>query len=185
MTFSERTLIPHNSSEGRVAMNYENEFKIFASAIRSLEGATESDMASELFQAIGAGRAIVDGLKTLTTYADEVKDISKRGEFMRIIGELSLNLAETQIKLSDRIREIDDLREQITNLQKENESLKDPKTKLTVRDGAYYGQDDDGPFCTGCYDNNGKLIRITDITDAFMPMGKYRCPICKSYSGRN
>ena len=166
-------------------MNYEREFEVFAAQVRSLERTIGSDMASELFQAIGAGKAVVDGLRTLATYADEVKDISKRGEFMRIIGELSLSLAETQIKLSDRIREIDELKEQITNLQKENESLKDPKTKLIVRDGAYYGQGDDGPFCTGCYDNNGKLIRITDMTDAFMSLGKYRCPICKSYSGRN
>ena len=38
-------------------MNYENEFEIFAFVIRSLERNTESDLASELFQAIGAGRA--------------------------------------------------------------------------------------------------------------------------------
>ena len=166
-------------------MNYEREFEVFAAQVRSLERTIGSDMASELFQAIGAGMAIVDGLKTLATYADEVKDISKRGEFMRIIGELSLNLAETQIKLSDRIREIDELKEQASNLQKEIEKLKDPDTKLTIKGGLYYGSDNDGPFCTGCYDNNGKLIRITDMTDAFMSLGKYRCPICKSYSGRN
>ena len=66
-------------------------------------------MASEFFQAIGTAKAVADGLKTLGSYVDEVKDISKRGEFMRIIGELNFNLAETQIKLSEKIREIDAL----------------------------------------------------------------------------
>lgn len=164
-------------------MNYEHEFEIFASVIRSLERTTGDDMASELFQAISAGKSVVDGLKTLATYAEEVKDIGKRGEFMRVIGELSLDLAETQIKLSEKIREVDELKEHASNLQKEIESLKDPKTKLTVRDGVYW-KDDDGPFCTGCYDNNNKLIRVTNLTDAFISLGKYKCPICKNYAGR-
>ena len=166
-------------------MNYENEFEIFASVIRSLERDTGDDMASELFQAIGTAKAVADGLKTLVSYADEIKDIGKRGEFMRIIGKLNIDLAETEIKLSKKIREANELKEEVNNLQKEVKSLKNPDTKLIVRDGVYYGQGDDGPFCTGCYDNNRKLIRVTELTDTFMPMGKYRCPICKSYSGRN
>ena len=165
-------------------MNYEREFEVFAAQVRSLERTIGSDMASELFQAIGAGMAIVDGLKTLATYADEVKDISKRGEFMRIIGELSLNLAETQIKLSDRIREIDELKEQASNLQKEIEKLKDPDTKLTIKGGLYYGSDNDGPFCTGCYDNSRKTIRVVKRSGNFQVLGMYKCPVCNnSYGG--
>jgi len=182
--FGERTLIPHNSSEGGEAMNYENEFEIFASVIRSLERDTGDDMASEIFQAIGTAKAITDGLKTLSSYADEIKDIGKHGEFMRVIGQLKVDLAEAQTRLSEKIREVNELGEQVNTLKKEVESLKNPDTKLTVRDGVYYGQGDDGPFCTGCYDNNGKLIRVTELTNAFMPMGKYKCPICKSYAGR-
>jgi hypothetical protein len=177
-------VIPHNSSEGG-SMNYESEFEIFAAQVRSLEKTIGSDMASELFQVIGAGRAIVDGLKTLATYADEVKDISKRGEFMRIIGELSLNLAETQIKLSDRIREIDELKEQASNLQKEIENLKDPKTKLILKLGLYYSESGDGPFCTGCSDNNQKRIRVNELSGSFKALGKYKCPVCEAkYLGK-
>ena len=164
-------------------MNYEREFEKFASVLRSLESVTGNDMASELFQAIGAGKAVVDGLKTLATYADEVKDISKRGEFMRIIGELSLNLAETQIKLSERMREVDELREQVSNLNKEIESLKDPETKLIIKDGLYYKPDDDGPFCTGCYDSKQKTIRLTKRSNSFRVLGIYRCPACGSTYG--
>jgi hypothetical protein len=181
--FGERTLIPHNSSEGGVAMNYEREFEIFASVVRSLERTTEDDMASELFQAIGAGKSVLDGLKTLATYAEDVKDIGKQGEFMRIIGELSLDLAETQIKLSDKIREIDGLREQVNGLQKEIEKLKDPETKLVIKNGLYYGPDDDGPFCTGCYDSKQKIIRLTKRSETFRVLGIYKCPSCGNHFG--
>ena len=71
----------------------EQEFERYAAVLRAIEDTTESKMASELFQAIAAGKNVVDGLKTLRSYADEIKDVTKRGEFMRIIGELSLELA--------------------------------------------------------------------------------------------
>ena len=165
-------------------MTLEKEFEIFAAQVRSLEKTVESGMASEVFQAIGAGKSIVDGLKTLTTYADEVKDISKRGEFMRIIGELSLSLAETQIKLSDRIGEIDELKKQASNLQKEIEDLKNPKIKLIIRDEMYYTKGGTSPLCTACFDNNNKKIRVTKLSGGFEALGKYKCPVCNAvYSG--
>ena len=165
-------------------MNYEREFEIFASVIRSLERTTGGDMASELFQAISAGKSVVDGLKTLATYAEEVKDIGKRGEFMRIIGELSIDLAETQIKLAEKLAEASELKEQVNTLQQEIKRLKNPETKMIIKDGLYYGPDNDGPFCTGCYDNNQKTIRVVKRSGNFLRLGMYKCPVChNSYVG--
>jgi hypothetical protein len=139
---------------------------------------------SEIFQAISATKAAIDGVRSLHQYADEVKDVSKRGEFMRIIGELSLELAETQIKLSGHIRENDDLREQIGILQKKVETLENPDSKLIFKDDAYYDSKGDGPFCTGCHDSNGKKIRLTKHPYAKKSLGKYGCPICNANYGR-
>ena len=164
-------------------MNYEHEFEIFASVIRSLERSTGDDMASELFQAISAGKSVVDGLKTLATYAEEVKDIGKRGEFMRIIGELSIDLAETQIKLAEKLTEASELKEQVNTLQQEIKRLKNPETKMIIKDDMYYGPDNDGPFCTGCYDNSQKSIRLTKQSNSFRLLGAYKCPTCKNYFG--
>jgi hypothetical protein len=83
-------------------------------------------MGAEIFQAVSAGKAAIDGLKSLAQYADEVKDVSKRGEFMRIIEDLNLELAETQIKLSGHIRENGELKEQLITLQKKVEILEYP-----------------------------------------------------------
>ena len=166
-------------------MNYENEFEVFASVIRSLERDAGDDMASELFQAIGTAKAVADGLKTLISYADEIKDIGKHGEFMRVIGQLKSDLAESQAGLSKKTREVDELSEQVNTLKKEVESLKNPDTKLTIRGGLYYGSDNDGPFCTGCYDSNRKTIRVTKVASDFLVLGTHKCPICKNYAGNS
>ena len=137
-------------------------------------------MAAEIFQAITAGRAAVDGLKVLSQYADEVKDVQKRGEFMRVIGNLSLELAETQMRLAEQIRENNSLRERIDELENAAKQGKDGDLDLVVKDGAYYTQDDDGPFCTACYDNNQKKIRLTDISQQMMHLARYRCNVCKA-----
>ncbi|MBD1893116.1 hypothetical protein [Coleofasciculus sp. FACHB-129] len=137
------------------------------------------------FKAITAGKAAIDGLKALAQYADEVKDTQKRGEFMRIIGELSLELAETQIRLAEQLRENNDLKEEVATLKKEIDKLKNPNSKPMARHGLYY-VDDDGPFCTGCYDNKEKLVRVKELPQIMMQhMGKYQCPVCKTtYNGK-
>jgi hypothetical protein len=141
-------------------------------------------MGAEIFQSVSAGKAAIDGLKLLAQYADEVKDVSKRGEFMRIIGELSLELAETQIKLSGHIRENDELKEQLGTLQKKIETLENPNSTLTIKDGVYYNSESDGPFCTGCYDSKKKTIRLSELPSVMRVLGKYQCPICNVYYGQ-
>jgi hypothetical protein len=139
---------------------------------------------SEIFQAMSATKAAIDGVRSLHQYADEVKDVSKRGEFMRIIGELSIELGETQVRLSGHIRENDALKEQVVALQKKVETLENPDSKLTFKDDGYYDSEGDGPFCTGCHDSSKKKIRLTKLPYGKKALGKYECPICNSNSGR-
>ena len=102
---------------------------------------------------------------------------------MRIIGELSLELAETQIKLSEQFRKNDELGNRINALQKEVEKLKNPDTKLIIKGGLYYTSEGEGPFCTGCYDSNEKRIRVAKLTGDFRELGNFRCPVCNSVYG--
>lgn len=137
------------------------------------------------FKAITAGKAAVDGLKALAQYADEVKDTQKRGEFMRIIGELSLELAETQIRLAEQLRENDSLKEELNALKKEIDKLKNQNSEPIVIDGLYF-VDGNGPFCTGCYDNQKKLVRVNEMPKVMQDLGKYKCPVCKTpYNGKS
>lgn len=139
---------------------------------------------SDAFRAISAGKATIDGLRLLTQYASEIKDVQKHGEFMRIIGETNLELAETQNRLAEQIRQNNDLREEISRLKKEIETLRREDSKPVFRDGLYYLNDQE-PCCTGCYDSQEKLIRVTKLSLEAQMLGiKYRCPVCRaSYNG--
>jgi hypothetical protein len=141
-------------------------------------------MGAEIFQAISATKATIDGLKSLSQYAEEVKDITKRGEFMNIIGDLKIQLGETQIRVSDYIRENGELKEQVATLQKKIETLENPDSKLIIKNGLYYTSEDDGPFCTGCYDSDRKTIRLSEMPLALKRLGKFECPKCKSKYGQ-
>ncbi len=135
--------------------------------------------ALDALKAITAGKAAIDGIKVLKEYANEIKDVQKRGEFMRIIGGLSIELAETQMKLAEQTQDNINLRDKINALEKEVEKLKNPKSKPIIKDELYYIEDD-GPFCPACYDNNNKLIRVSEAPDALKALGRYRCPVCKA-----
>ncbi|QLE42207.1 hypothetical protein FD723_18480 [Nostoc sp. C052] len=109
---------------------------------------------------ITAGKSALDGIKLLNQYAEEIKDTQKRGEFMRIIGQLSIELAETQMKLAGQIQENIENQQKIKLLEEEIKKLKDPASKVIFKDGFYYKEDGDGEFCTACYDSDKKLIRV-------------------------
>ena len=89
----------------------ESEFLYYASLIRK-----EKEIMDAL-KLITAGKAALDNLKLLNQYAEEIQDIKKRGEFMRIIGQLNLELAETQMRLATQIQENVSNQEKIRNLE--------------------------------------------------------------------
>jgi Predicted nucleotide-binding protein containing TIR-like domain len=53
-------------------------------------------------------------------------------------------------------------------------------SEVIVKDGVYFKQDGDGPFCTGCYDSKKELIRISALSRDFHSIARWRCPVCKA-----
>lgn len=139
-------------------------------------------MVAEVYQALTAGRSAIDSLKMLSQYANEVKDVQKRGEFMRIIGESSVELAETQIRLAEQMRVNDELKEEIKALKNELENIQNPEMQFVWKGGLYYREDGDGPFCTACYDSDRKSIRVSEAPSMVRSIGshRYRCNVCKA-----
>lgn len=135
----------------------------------------------DAFKAISAGKAAIDGFKLLAAYAEDVQDIQKRGELMRIIGHLSLELAEVEIKLAEQIRENAELKETVRALEKQIEESEAPTSKLKIKGKFYYTdtEPEDGPFCTACYDSKQQRIRIVSkLLRNTSNVYKYQCPVC-------
>jgi hypothetical protein len=160
--------------------SYEREFQYYVALLR------DKNAMADAFRAFAAAKNAIDGLRLLAQYGDEIKDAQKYGEFMRIIAETNLQLAETQNRLAEQMRQNSYLRDEIAQLKKEIEELKDEDSKPVFQDGLYY-VNNQGPYCTGCYDNQRKLIRVIELpVQAQLTGCKYQCPICNSvYSDRN
>ena len=152
----------------------ESEFLYYASLINR-----EQEIMDAL-KLITASKSAIDGIKLLNGYAEEIKDVQKRGEFMRIIGQLSIELAETQMRLAEQIQNSINDKQNIKDLEAQINSLQNPGIEPIVKDGLYYKENNDGPFCTGCYDSKKQFIRLTLVMPEFKVFGKYSCPICKS-----
>lgn len=92
-------------------------------------------------------------------------------------------------KILDLIDDLFDKREKIEKLEKENKSLKiklENKEALIFKNNSYWNKENnDGPFCSRCFDKNKNLIRIIPTGHG----GDYaKCPECKNtvnFTGRD
>jgi len=111
--------------------------------------------------------------------ARDAYELAKKGmtiEFQVKVMELreqGLELQEENLQLRTRIRKL--------------EEMMQVKEALVFRDSMYFlvkeGKDE-GPFCSKCYDDNGKLVRLHALHDHDIE-STYRCPVCDGYFGRS
>lgn len=124
---------------------------------------------------------------------------------MDVVGGISsaIKLVVKAKELADKLKNLEmkglvvdlqsqllDLKEQIIALREENHRLseemkkKDPPPELTVKNGAYFNAEGDGPFCTGCYDADRTLMRLAENAPVFqLHHGLWRCPKCRMSFG--
>jgi len=118
---------------------------------------------------------ILGNIKTATEIAKLIKDT-----------DLTLEKAETKLKLADLISALADARIEVVNVQEAlsqaEERIKalqkelEIKGDLTWKEPLYWLQRPDGnegPFCQHCYDTGHKLIRLLAYGS-----GWYRCTAC-------
>ena len=81
----------------------------------------------------------------------------------------------------DLLEKMTDLRDEIFNLREENRNLKEQliehkKYDMHFEHNVYWNSNqNDGPYCSKCWDENKKAIRL-QICD-----GEYYCPVCNKY----
>jgi hypothetical protein len=96
---------------------------------------------------IGTLNGVIGMLKKARELAEQTKNL-----------ELRALIVELQGQLLDVKTECLQYGEEIENLKAENKRLSSaPEVRL--KDGMYY-RDEDGPFCTSCYDAEKKIIRL-------------------------
>ncbi len=124
--------------------------------------------------------AVLGSIKTATEIAKYIKET-----------DLSLEKAETKLKLADLIGALADAKLEVVGVQQtlaEAEAkLRELRQALEVRgnlrweDPSYWlddnsdGSTTDGPFCQQCYDSTVKLVRLQGDGD-----GYFECKTCKN-----
>ena len=125
---------------------------------------------------------LVTSISTAISIAKRLNEIAKNiqdAEFKNLLADLSLELADTKLKLSEVISENAELKNEVTTLK----HTKGGSEKLVFKNQMYYTTEGDGPFCPGCYDTKGAKIRIPEQKGHGAHFGKYRCPSCGEFYG--
>ena len=121
--------------------------------------------------------AVLGNIKTATEIAKLIKDSG-----------VSLDKAETKLKLAELIEALADAKLDVVNLQEKLSSaegrIKELESDLQVQGAIRWKEPlywldgqagTDGPFCQHCYDSGRKLIRLQGNGE-----GWYECKLCKN-----
>ncbi|SFK45111.1 hypothetical protein [Rhodanobacter glycinis] len=108
----------------------------------------------------------------LVTRLREINKNIANAEFNNALADLSIELANLKIQVAGLLEENDQLKRKLD--QKDSSSV-------SFKGFAYFKSDGEGPFCPGCYDTAGKLIRLAKTSATFNVFGSHSCPSCKEH----
>jgi len=133
----------------------------------------------DLSLALKSASTITDMIKKAANAADAIKNadlIDAIANLKLESARLKSTLAGAEVRILEIEQENEALKAKIKVLEQSAVNLNKP----IFRDGLYYSQDGDGPFCTVCYDIKKEFIRVTAFTRPFKTLGKYRCQNCNA-----
>jgi len=126
-------------------------------------------------------------LTSVSTILGSIKTATEIAKLIKA-SDLSLEKAETKLKLADLISTLADAKIEVTDIQQalieKDHQILELKDKLSIKQKLqwskpYYwlvdGENKDGPYCQHCYDKFKELIRLQGIGE-----GYWECKACKN-----
>jgi ERCC4-related helicase len=165
--------------------NIESEFQLYANMLGMENALVELNeiMAGDITDAVRSMSSGIDVVKKLTELAFKTQNI----ELQEGILNLREKLAEAKEALLNAKEEITTCKEEnvenkqkIKVLEKELEIARNPEFKIAFKNGAYYKENENIPYCIGCFDNNKKLMSLNKLPPLFKDIGTHQCPACKT-----
>ena len=122
---------------------------------------------------------MISAVSNSITLVQRLREISKNiteAEFKNLLADLSSELADVKLEAAA-------LKEQLATLQEENRVLKETAAPVDEKHvgtkwGCYQFEDDDGLYCTGCWDSQRNKIRTNRETSTHRS-----CPVCRALMG--
>lgn len=122
---------------------------------------------------------MLDSLATLWDGIKRIREVSAKlrdAELQAAIAELSLSASDLKIELAEMREANSTLRGELARLQ----TSANLRAQLQLRRGMYFLTEPpvgfhEGPYCTTCFDDSGKLISVTN------QVSRHACFVCNSY----
>ena len=118
---------------------------------------------------IGVG---VSAFRTIMDLAKRITDLGKKAdnaELIRLIADLNLEVAHANMALAEVTNELVESRDKIRELE---ERLKPEFQLHRQKDGLYYRDGGEGPFCPDCYVSRRKIKLLSRLP------GSWKCQDC-------
>ena len=108
----------------------------------------------------------------ITDSFSSLKDVLIGIDNVHAIGTL-MELQQQAYSILDENRE---LRLKFEEIERANEI----SGNLSFKNGAYYLQDDENPYCSNCWDLDKKLVHLTKAPGGTR-LGNKKCPACANF----
>jgi hypothetical protein len=124
---------------------------------------------------------LANAIQSAIEIATRLRNMSKKIED----AEIKTLFADLMGQLADAKLECVNLKTEIASLKEKNQEQaaalkKRDEGKPKLANGVYKFEDDDGEFCTRCWDAQKQRIRVTELSGAFRDIGRATCPQCKA-----
>ena len=110
-------------------------------------------------------------MSTLKTFHELIK-LQNYSKLLNEIGDLEINIAQLKSEYARVLNENLVLKERIQILEKNKEE------PPLYKNGVYYSQNGDGPFCSACYDKDKKMIRLAKSPTKRLKIS-HICNVCQ------
>jgi hypothetical protein len=124
---------------------------------------------------------VVASLQSAIDIVGKLRALSKKiedADFKMLLADLSSELADAKLEVAN-------LKVELAKVTSENSDLREQlnrrgAAKPKVDRGAYMFPEDDGHYCTACYDVRGHQVRLSELQGAFERLGRWQCPACQA-----
>lgn len=127
---------------------------------------------------------IMSTIQSSMEIAGKLRELSKKiqdAEFSMLLADLSCNLADAKLEVAELKQQIATLKEQ--NLKQAEQLANRQAAKPKLSDSCYAFDEEEGLFCTNCWDTKEQKVRVTALPRDFRAFGKWRCPSCTAKYG--
>ncbi len=124
---------------------------------------------------------VIPAIQTAIEIVGKLRALSKKiedAEFKMLLADLSGELADAKLEVANLKMELSKLIEQ--NAELNSRLLQRESDKPMFVDGAYTFKNDDGQYCTACYDTQHLRVRLSKLKPPFNDIGTWQCPSCSA-----